>query len=1035
MKHILFRLTFTASLLFAFAMGMAQRTEIYTHDSKSYREALELFGKEKYAASLKLFESYMQQLPDRHLEQYINAEFHAGVCALYLYHKDAEFRLEKFVQMHPESPWVRKVYYELANYNYRRKRYKKSLEWFEYIEMKDLKQEELAEFKFKRGHAFFMQDRFEEARPDLFEVKDIESEYQAPATYFYSHISYESDQLQNAYDGFKKLEDDPNFSPLVPYYLTQILYKQKKYDELLEYAPAFVDSTASKDIKRQPEIAQLVGDAYYRENKYAQALPYLEQYHDDARASDVTREDHFQMGYTYYTLERPADALEHFNAASDGDDELAQSSIYHMADCYLKLDQKPYARTAFEQASTMDYNIKLKENALFNYAKLSYELSYNPFHEAITAFEEYIEAYPNSVSSDEAYEFLLQVYMKSKNYEKALASLDKIENKDTRTKEAYQIVAFNRGVELFRGGSYDNSLTFFEKVSTYPVNNALIAEALFWKGEIAYMKKQYTKCVALYNSFLQQPGAYNSELYVLGNYGLGYAQFKQEKYPLAVSAFRKYIDSDRNKTDKQLNDAYLRVGDCYYVAKDYAPAINYYDKAIGMNEANRDYALFQKAICYELSEQPNKAIGILNKLLTEQTDSKFTVDTKSELGKIYLSMDRYSDAKEQFQGIIDENPTSLHVKYALRDLCLIYVKERNTDKVLEIWNTIKTQYPNDKVALDTYNLVENTLINEGQLNDLPPVVNVSDDDIELKIYRAAEDLAITGDCNAAIPKLEEYLIKYQPGFKATEANYYLANCYFEQGELDKALEAYNFVVAQPLSDYTEESLVAAATLNYNKKNYEQALNHYIALEAINPTLKNNLLEAQIGQLRCYYLLSKYDEALEYANKVIDNPNTPADILKSAYLWRGKIRFDNRAWDDAYYDFVEVDKLGGEEGAESKYHMAEIAYNKGAFESAEKEVFEMIEGYSSYSKWKYKSYLLLSDIYIGMEDYFQARATLNTIIENVDEEWVVDIANQKLSRLNDMENQLKMQDQEEDIEIDLNGDTQEEEIELNNDGDE
>ena len=79
-------------------------------------------------------------------------------------------------------------------------------------------------------------------------------------------------------------------------------------------------------------------------------------------------------------------------------------------------------------------------------------------------------------------------------------------------------------------------------------------------------------------------------------------------------------------------------------------------------------------------------------------------------------------------------------------------------------------------------------------------------------------------------------------------------------------------------------------------------------------------------------------------------------------------------------------------------------------------------------------MLLSDIYIGMEDYFQARATLNTIIENVDEEWVVDIANQKLSRLNDMENQLKMQDQEEDIEIDLNGDTQEEEIELNNDGD-
>ncbi|MGB0423560.1 MAG: tetratricopeptide repeat protein, partial [Flavobacteriales bacterium] len=712
---------------------------------------------------------------------------------------------------------------------------------------------------------------------------------------------------------------------------------------------------------------------------------------------------------------------EYLNKASQEGGELAQSALYHMADCYLKLDQKPYARTAFKEVSEMDDIIALKENALFNYAKLAYELSYNPFHEAITAFEEYIEAYPNSVSSDEAYEFLLQVYMKSKNYEKALTSLDKIQNKDTRTKEAYQIVSFNRGVELFRGGSFDNALAFFEKVSDYPVNAQLNSETLFWKGEIAFMKRQYPKAVGLYNAFLQEPGGYSSEYYILGNYGAGYAHFMQENYPSAITAFRKFIDSPRTTDETKLNDAYQRVGDCYYVNKEYPQAIAYYDKSIALAGPNEDYSYFQKAICLELNDQPNKAIKVLNKLLNQQKTSKYYVDAKFEIAKIYLAMDDYDSAQGYFESILNDHPNAGHVKYALVDLCLIHVKKRNTNQILELWNRIKTEYPNDKIALDAYNLVENTLIQEGQLNDLPPVVNVSDDDIESKIFRAAEDLAIVGDCIQAVPKLENYLRTYQPGIHATSANYYLGICYFERGETNKALEAYNFVVNQPFSDYTEESLVAAATLNYNKKQYDQALNHYIELEAINPTLKNNLLEAQIGQLRCYYFLGQMSNALNYADKVIDNQSTPPEIKKTAYLWRGKIRLENGLLDDAYYDFVEVDKLGGKQGAEAKFNMCQIAFNKDAFTACETEIFSLIENYSTYSEWKYKSYLLLADVYMGMEDYFQARATLNTIIENVNEEWVVEEARVKITKLDALEQSKTAPEENEEFEIDLNGD--------------
>lgn len=1009
-------LLFTALLSVSIALP-AQQTAIYEHEQELYRDGMELFDKEKYAAALKSFETFVLTAEDPRSEQVINAAYHAGICALYLFHKDAEYRLEKFVQDYPESPWVRKVYFELATYNYQRKRYKKSLEWFEFVNPNDLPADRVTEFYFKRGHARFEQGEFDEARSDFFQIKDKESRFQAPAIYYYSHIAYSNEDWQTAQDGFKQLQADENFAPVVPYYLTQILYKQKKYDELLSYAPALLDSSSQIIPKRKPEISRLIGDAYYRKAQYAEALPYLIYFHEETPKKDRSPEDFFQLGYTYYALGDPMSALDALTNASKEDNELAQSAIYYMADCYLKMDQKNYAKTAFRKASEMDYNLQIKEDALFNYAKLAFELSYNPFDDAITAFESYLEEYPNSPRKDEAYEFLLTVYMKSRNYEKALASLDQIENKDTRTKEAYQVVAFNRGVELFQTNNLDEAEAFFNKVNTYPVNNMLTAEAMFWKAEIAFKQKAYTKAVGLYNSFVQEPGAYNSPYFLDGHYGAGYALFKQKKYISAATSFRKYVDQNKGDDDKKLNDALMRIGDCYYVSKDYDKAITYYDQAIAMGQPMKDYAIYQKAVCYGLKGQNDKKIWVLKQLIEEEPDSKYTVDAKFQLAKTYLEQDQWNEAKVYYNDILTQHPNSQYVKYSLVDLCLVYVKNGNNDAVVDLWNRIKTDYPNDQIVVDAYNLVESILIEEGILNDLPPVLDLTDSEIEEKVFTAAADFAITGQCNKAIPKLEDYLMKYAPSRFATAANYYLGNCYFEDGQTSKALNAYNYVVSQPVSDYTEESLVAAATINYNNQNYSQALNHYIELENV-AILKNNELEAQIGQMRCHYFLGDLGYAEEYANKVIANSSTPDDIKNTAFLWRGRIRMLDEQWDEAYYDFVEVEKKGGEKGAEAKYNMALIAYKKEAYKASETEIFKLIEKYAAFNEWKYSGFLLLADVYIGLEDYFQARATLNTIKENVSEPWVIDATQQKLEELDALENPPAPEQRSNEIEIDL-----------------
>ncbi|MBI1268392.1 MAG: tetratricopeptide repeat protein [Cryomorphaceae bacterium] len=1011
-------LQLTLMMMFTAIAGMSQKTATFSAPDAIYREALDLFDKEKFAAAQSKFEITLERQTDKNTELSINAEYYSALCALYLYHKDAEYRLENFVGHHPESPWVKKVYYELAAYNYLRKRYSKALEWFAFTNPKDLNGAARTEYYFKRGHSYFEQGQLAEARQDFAEVKDDEGEFGKPALYYYSHILYTENQYQTAMDGFRKLENDPNFKPVVPYYISQILYKQGRYNEMLAYAPALMDSANTTGVKRLPEIARLIGDAYYRESKYTEALPYLERYHAETPKAERSREDFFQLGYCYYQTGDYEAALENLSEASKEDDLLAQSATYHMADCYLKLDKKNYARTAFKEASELEHSIEIKEDALFNYAKLSFELSFNPFHEAITAFETYLETYPNSARHDEAYEFLLSVYMKTKAYDKALVSLDKIQNKDTRTKEAYQFVAFNRGVELFQAGRDEEAMTYFDKVATYPVNAALNAEALFWKAELAYRLKDNPRAVSLYNAFLQEPGGYQSSFYNDANYGIGYALFHDKKYSSAAASFRKYLTAFSGADYKKKNDALLRTADCYYVSKDYDQALNYYNQAIALDQPMKDYALYQKGLCYGLKGEEQKEIDILKKLIDEEVDSRYTVDAKFQLAKTYLSMDKRNDAMQWYENILREHPNSPYVKYSLVDLCLINVKTGNNARVLELWNRIKTDYPNDKVVIDAFNVVEDVLVEEGRLDELPSNLGLTSADIEEKVYAAAADFAITGDCTKAIPKLEEYLRKYSPAIFGVPANYYLGNCYFEQGKKDLALNCFNFVISQQVSDFTESSLVAAATINYNNKNYSQALNHYMELETV-AILKSNVLEAQIGQMRCHYLMGEMGYAKEYADKVIANENTPDDIKLTAYLWRGKILKNDLDYDNAYKDFAEVNKKKGSRGAEAKYYMSEIAYLKKAYPAAETEIFQLIENYASFEEWKFKGFLLLSDVYIGLEDYFQARATLNTIIDNVSTQWVVDEAKARLQILNGIENRSLQQGKSEDLEIDLN----------------
>ena len=111
---------------------------------------------------------------------------------------------------------------------------------------------------------------------------------------------------------------------------------------------------------------------------------------------DTPVDDKYQLAFAYYMTGKYQEASEIFERISLNNSKISQSALYHLAGCYIQLGEKNKARAAFASAARMDYDQAIKEDALFNYAKVTYELSYNPFNEAIRAFNAYITQYPAS---------------------------------------------------------------------------------------------------------------------------------------------------------------------------------------------------------------------------------------------------------------------------------------------------------------------------------------------------------------------------------------------------------------------------------------------------------------------------------------------------------------------------------------------------------------------------------------------------------------------------------------------------------------
>ncbi|MFL9845774.1 tetratricopeptide repeat protein [Flavobacterium rhizosphaerae] len=958
------------------AMGLsAQQSTIYTHQLKDFDKAVMLYNDKQYQAAQILFEKSKEE--NTEMEVQADCAYYIASCAVKLNQKNADALMEDFVEDYPTNTKQNQAYVEVAGYHFSQGHYKQALEWYDKVNEGSLGNTDRDKYNFQKGYSYFSDGDKKNADKYLEKVKNSEK-YGTQAKYYLGFMAYEGDDYKKASQYFEQVEDQQQYSEKLSYFQADMAFKEGDFNKAIKVGEP---QLAKSSPQEKSELSKIIGESYFNLGQYDKAIPYLKEYR--GKKGRWTNTDFYQLGYAYYKQGDYENAIAEFNKIISGKDAVAQNAYYHLGDSYLKTGKKQQALNAFKNASEMDFEPKIQEDAWLNYAKLSYEIG-NPYQSVPEVLNSFMQKYPATPFKQEIQTLLINSYITSKNYKEALVLLEN--NKSPENRLAYQKVTFYRGMELYTDGNYQEALGLFKKSIAEQRDARFTARATFWKAETEYVLGQYNDALLSFKQFAGFSEAKSTPEYKNINYNIGYTYFKLKEYEQAAKFFQEYVDNAKND-NVRLNDALLRLGDSYFVSAKYWPAMEAYNKAISMNGIDADYALFQKGISYGFVDRNERKIEDLTKFVQSYPKSKYADDALYELGNTYVTVNQTDKALQTYDKLINGYKESSYVSRALMRQALIYYNAENDNKALEKFKKVVADFPNTPEAMEAVSTARLIYVDSGRTDEYASwvktlgFVDVSDTDLDNTAFEAAEKQYLQNNTKQAISSLNSYVAKFPNGISSLKAHFYLAQAYFTDGLENNAVPHYEFVISKPRSEYTEQALARLSQIHLKNNDQAKAIPVLKRLET-EAEYPQNVTFAQSNLMKSYYEQKDYANAVVYAEKVLANTKTEDRVKSDAQIIiaRSAIKTNDETKARAAYAKL-LTMAKGELAAEALYYDAYFKNKDGKYEASNDVVQKLSKDYSGYKYFGAKGLVVMAKNFYGLKDSFQATYILESVIKN------------------------------------------------------
>lgn len=987
---------FTSFFLSLSLLSLGQKTAALNEPERSYKSAVELYNKQLYNQAINLFNDVQADIKEPNTQAEI--AYYIASSKLYLKHQNALNVMLDFQNKYPNHFRVNHSHLELGDYYFEQNQIKPALQSYKKIDATGLKPSEKDRMLYRLGVCYIKTNKYKEAKETLAPLTNSDNPYKTEATYYYGYACYQEKDYNNALTAFLKVQDSKLGA--VRLYIAEIYYLQNNYQQSIDFAANENFGALNKNKN------MLMGKCYYRLNNYSKALEFFEaaQYN----INELNRAEAYEIGFAYFSTQNCIRSSELFEKIANTGDAMAQSASYHLGDCFLKNGKKQNAFNAFYEAQRTEFDKTIQEEALFAYAKLAHELGFNS--KAVAAYQKFNELFPNSSHRSESKRNLATLLYSSNDFKMAIQVLDDMNGIDESSKDLFQKLLLLRAKELYLQKDFLAAEPMFKRSMQVIQNNEIAAEANFWLGEMYYNRVQYPSARSYYQLYLDYAEGKKLKQYPDALYAVAYTFYKEQKYNEAANYFNKYKNSvGYTLPENMFHDATLRLGDCYFAINNYNGAIDAYTYIISNKKPGADYAMFQQSMIFGLQSKATSKIVGLKKLVADYPNSPFVPEAMYQTGDVYLSIDNDQEAEQLFKALIQKYPNSKWVKSSWVKLAAIQYSRNNYSEAMELYHFIAQTYSGTPEAQKAIKNAEIVAKKQGNIKSYLdwvktlPNVNISTSKEDSLYYDAALRQYRNEKYAAAQQEFKQYLNQFSNGFFTVQANYYLAySCLFLK-DTQQALPYFSKTLAAPAFEFKEDVANQMTNVYSKKSDCVNGFQYYELLEkySTNPI---NSRKAVYHQLLCLntnkdYTQSKTkaEQLLKYEQITNAEKGEANNSLARAYL------HDSLYKVAAVYIAKTLKNQQDIYAAEAKYYEAYSRLMQDSLDKCKKSIMEFNNQFNNYDYWLGKTFILLSDFYLKKGDEFQAKATLNSVLDQFENPEIVAIAQEKLKWLENKNN--------------------------------
>lgn len=967
--------------------------------AEEFNKGMDAYNKQLFADAHKIFEAVIQDYGVED-ELYASARFYSANSLLKMGKKDEaatgfEFITNNVVwsKFREESLFtLGLIYFDIERYALCRKNH--LLLIYQYPTS-----DYIGSSMYWIGESYAAEGRLDEAIDFLTQAIEDKSSnrFRDHSLYALASVYEKIQDYQNAVKYYDQLLTYHSSSPLALQAQVRIgvcyFYLKDYYNAILELNNPILQDLPKENLA---EALYLLANSHYRVEEYENAANTYSEIIDRFPRSPVYRNAQYGLAWSLFQQSKYNEAYSVFNNLSQGDDSTAIKSFI------WKGESKRYSGNSNEALIIFEDFLKRYPNhpsaslvesliGLIYFDQNKFELS-----------SQYLT---NATSSDDpltrakAFTMIGEIELRNKNYIKARGNFEPAIRITQAESDVHLRALLGMGVSLYHLGDYEKAADYLREAES--INPSFEPDKInFYMAESYFSLGKYQEALSRYNSIRSKDVDYVKQV----TYSKGYCHFNLGSYSNAAYQFAEFVD--RYPNDFRTTDAKLRLADSYFGSRNFAAASRIFKQLFQSGKYSSDdpYAYYQYAQALYKSGETNAATNEFRNLQQKFPDSKYAESSLFTVGFIKFQEGEFKDAINDFRYVLQIYKNSALTPVVFYSIGDAYFNLGMYDSAIVNYRNVLTKYPSSEYVFDAINGMQYSYVALGKTDEAINLIdrytsqNPNLKFSDLIFFKKGEIYYSQRDYQNAKISYQEFLVKYPRSSFVPEAYYWLGKSSQNLKQDDEAIFYFNKVFeSYPGSESAAVSVIELGKMYEANGNFQASIE---VLERASTKLKDSprLPEVLFIKGTAYIKVDNvqkaygtFEELAMYHRETI--------FADRAKFEMGLIDMATGRYDIANKNFLDVaEKRTDDLGARSQYYYGLSLFDQGKYSEAISALVRVRTVYSQYEPWLSRSYLLLGDCYVKLNDKRQAEEMYRVVVTKHKGNELGEEARQKINKL-------------------------------------